>query len=95
MTRPQAIAIALGNVLTADDLHVCLMTALNFPSFYGRNWDAFWDAITGLVPMPYELRLEGWQQLVTHLPDEALVLKTQLTRMQALYPRRAPRIELA
>ena len=90
MTRPQQIAIALGDVLTAEALHERLMTALNFPNFYGYNWDAFWDAITGLVPMPHVLRLEGWQHLVRHLPEEALVLKTQLTRMQALAPPSRP-----
>ena len=95
MTRPQQIAIALGDVLTAEALHERLMTALNFPSFYGYNWDAFWDAITGLVAMPHVLRLEGWQHLVRHLPEEALVLTAQLTRMQALYPHRAPLLELA
>jgi len=95
MTRPQQIAIALGDVLTAEALHERLMTALGFPSFYGCNWDAFWDATTGLVPMPHVLRLEGWQHLVRHLPEDALVLKAQLTRMQALYPHRAPLLELA
>ncbi|MFE9574497.1 barstar family protein [Streptomyces sp. NPDC006692] len=24
----------------------------DFPYFYGRNWDAFWDAVTGLVEIP-------------------------------------------
>ena len=95
MTRPQQIAIALGDVLTAEALHERLMTALNFPSFYGCNWDAFWDAITGLVALPHVLRMEGWTQLATRLPEDARILKTQLTRMQALFPHRAPRLELA
>ena len=95
MTRPQQIAIALGDVLTAEALHERLMTALNFPSFYGYNWDAFWDAITGLVAMPHVLRLERWQQLAARLPAEARVLQSLLTQMQALYPHRAPRLELA
>ena len=70
-----------------------LMTALAFPGFYGRNWDAFWDAITGLVEMPNTLRLEGWQALEAHLPRDACLLWQCLERMQQQYPTLAARVE--
>ncbi len=26
-----------------DELHERIRTAFNFPEWYGKNWDAFWD----------------------------------------------------
>ncbi|WP_272971330.1 barstar family protein [Comamonas terrigena] len=68
MARAQQVVVTVGDVFKTEELHQRLMTALSFPGFYGRNWDAFWDAITGLVEMPHTLRLEGWQALKAHLP---------------------------
>ena len=52
MQRLEKVVIDVGDVATAGELHHVLMTALGFPGFYGRNWNAFWDAITALVEMP-------------------------------------------
>lgn len=95
MARAQKVVIAVGDVLKTDALHQRLMTALAFPPFYGRNWDAFWDAITGLVEMPHTLRLVGWQELEAHLPRDARVLQQCLERMQQQYPALAARVEYA
>lgn len=32
----------------------------DMPEFYGMNWDAFWDVITGMVALPDYLILNGW-----------------------------------
>lgn len=61
------------------------MIALRLPDFCGQNWDAFWDAITGLVDMPRYLRLDGWHELERLLPREAEMLKQSLTQAQAMY----------
>ncbi|WP_268800413.1 barstar family protein [Pseudomonas huanghezhanensis] len=37
---------------SAEELHCVLRGALGFPGWQGCNWDAFWDAITGLIEMP-------------------------------------------
>jgi RNAse (barnase) inhibitor barstar len=52
-------------------LHRGLQAALNFPDWYGCNWDAFWDAITGLVEMPHELVIWDWDVLRASLPRDA------------------------
>jgi RNAse (barnase) inhibitor barstar len=54
------------------DLHRALANALGFPEFYGKNWNAFWDAITGLVAMPHCLVLWDWDVLRASMPEEAL-----------------------
>lgn len=37
------------------------------------NWDAFWDAITGLVEMPNKLVLFGWANIEEQIPSDAKV----------------------
>lgn len=93
MARAQQVVVTVSDVFKTEELHQRLMTALAFPGFYGRNWDAFWDAITGLVEMPHTLRLVGWQALEAHLPRDACVLRQCLERMQQQYPALAARVE--
>lgn len=54
MSRVQLVEIDLRAITSAEELHSLLMESLNFPGWYGANWDAFWDAITGLVEMQGE-----------------------------------------
>ncbi len=91
--RQVTVEIDLSTVMTATDLHHELARALDFPDFYGQNWDAFWDAITGLVVMPRVLRFRGWQGLVDRLPQEAQRLRQCLEDMQRAYPDGATQVE--
>ena len=72
------IEISLESVSTEAEMHTALKSALGFPSFYGMNWHAFWDAITGLVKMPNELILIGWRSFSFRMPEEARLLKYKL-----------------
>ncbi|WP_344013755.1 barstar family protein [Streptomyces thermospinosisporus] len=56
---PDALVIDLTRVVDAEELHRLLQRKLGFPDFYGRNWNALWDAITGLVDLPQELTFTG------------------------------------
>ncbi|MGE8448417.1 MAG: barstar family protein [Comamonas sp.] len=95
MQRLERVVIDVGDVASAGELHQLLMTALGFPGFYGRNWNAFRDAITGLVEMPEVLRLERWQQLVAALPRDAGWMKQCLDDMQRQFPEFAAKVEYA
>ncbi|WP_078662734.1 barstar family protein [Streptomyces bicolor] len=44
----------MTEVRDAGELQRLLQRELLLPDFYGRNWNAFWDAITGLVALPHE-----------------------------------------
>ncbi|MFI9202892.1 CPCC family cysteine-rich protein [Streptomyces sp. NPDC053048] len=72
--------IDVGSVRGERDLHEVLKRELGFPSFYGMNWAAFWDAITGLIEMPKELRFVHWAELELREPLAAAALRDQLTR---------------
>ncbi|MDP9950352.1 MULTISPECIES: barstar family protein [Streptomyces] len=79
------ITIDVSEVSDERSLHLLLMRELDFPEFYGRNWDAFWDAITGLVSIPDRVRFLGWDQLVTAVPRGAAMLRRSLDDYQTAY----------
>jgi RNAse (barnase) inhibitor barstar len=86
MNRRALVTIDLSEINSPRQLHAALAAALGFPSFYGMNWDAFWDAITGLVDMPQQLELRGWQGLAARLPHDAALLRRGLERARQEMP---------
>lgn len=92
MPRPNLIEVELGAVSSKRALHETLARALGFPGWYGHNWDAFWDAITGLVEMPMSLHLTGWSKFAVQLPAEAQTLHDILAEMATRYPDLAPEV---
>jgi ribonuclease inhibitor len=86
MDRRPSAEIDLTGVTTRESLHAALASALGFPDFYGRNWAAFWDAITGLVEMPHRLVLRGWVAFEARLPEEAKCLRGCLEDAAHQYP---------
>ncbi|WP_017904433.1 barstar family protein [Pseudomonas asplenii] len=93
MTRLPLVEVDLRSAESSDEVHSTLSNALEFPGWYGRNWDAFWDAITGLVPMPRRLKILGWESFSRRLPNDARLLKECLDEMQVQYPDEAPDVE--
>ncbi|WKX70176.1 barstar family protein [Streptomyces sp. XD-27] len=69
------MVIDLAGVTTVRHLHVLLKQELGFPDFYGMNWDAFWDAITGLVELPRDLTFTGWSAFEATLPEDARIMR--------------------
>ena len=74
------IVIDVSNIETSLQLHRLLKEKLGFPDFYGNNWDAFWDAITGLVMMPDKLTFVGLSNLEKKLPWDSDIMKKMLIR---------------
>ncbi|MFH9852635.1 barstar family protein [Streptomyces althioticus] len=79
------ITIDVSEVTDERALHLLLMRELGFPDFYGKNWDAFWDAITGLVSIPDRVSFRGWEQLAASVPRGAAMLRRALDDYQATY----------
>lgn len=93
MSRLQMVKIDLSEVASADELHHLLRDALGFPGWYGCNWDAFWDAITGLVEMPERLRILGWDMLSKRFPEDAKLMQKCFADMKIEYPTLAPDVD--
>ncbi len=73
------IEIDVGAVETTRALHVLLRERLDFPEFYGHNWSAFWDAISGLVEIPTRIKFLNWDKLEQRLNFDARMLRQCLT----------------
>lgn len=84
--RLKEIVLYVSEIKTPMELQKTLKNELGFPDFYGMNWDAFWDAITGLVELPEKLVIDGWKNLVEILPEDAKILKELLEDFNNKYP---------
>ncbi|BAO61763.1 barstar family protein [Pseudomonas protegens] len=93
MTRRPLLELDLHDLGTARELHVALRDAFGFPQAYGCNWDAFWDAISGMVDMPLQLRIRGWESFSQRLPDDARLMERCLRRLQTQYPAWAAQLQ--
>ncbi|MCQ9394442.1 barstar family protein [Pseudomonas viridiflava] len=71
MTWIQVVRIDLGQVTSSRELHSTLRMRSDIPDWYGCNWDAFWDSITGFVQRPAQLKISGWINLSSRLPRDA------------------------
>jgi ribonuclease inhibitor len=79
------IYLHVSNVMTSKQLHQKLKCSLELPEFYGMNWDAFWDAITGLVETPQKLVIIGWGNIVQRIPEDAQMMKRLLEKLNEKY----------
>lgn len=92
MSRQARVTIDLSAINSPHQLHAALAAALGFPAMYGMNWDAFWDAITGLVDMPQQLELRGWPAFAARLPHDAAILQRSLARLAQEMPDQAAQL---
>lgn len=84
--RIEEIIIDLSSVKTIEELHYVLKKELCLPDFYGMNWDAFWDAITGLVSMPKVLILKGWTNIEINFPKDSRIMRHCFEELNEEYP---------
>ncbi len=56
------ILLDISDIKSTEELYKLLKYEFKLPAFYGMNWDAFWDSITGLVAMPGELEITGLEK---------------------------------
>jgi RNAse (barnase) inhibitor barstar len=76
ITNTKLKSIDMGQIVSNKHMHQLFWEKLRFPKFYGENWDALWDAITGLVEMPKKLELYNWNKFEKEFPDDAETLQT-------------------
>ena len=91
--RKPLVTVDMSGITSIDHLHEVLYEVLDFPGWYGRNWDAFWDSITALVEMPEHLQLIGWRQFAERFPRDAGIKKKCLDDMSNELPTLAALVE--
>ncbi|REG22177.1 barstar family protein [Roseateles depolymerans] len=58
-----------GSIIESEeDLHNAIADGLNLPSWYGKNIDALWDALTGMVGRPLKITWINADQSKRRLP---------------------------
>ncbi|EAC6223013.1 barnase inhibitor [Listeria monocytogenes] len=87
------VTIDLKKVSTKEELQILLKRNLDFPDYYGINWDAFWDTITGVVELPDKIIFENWLDLEESIPDEANSLKEMLENFNKKCPMMKTEVE--
>ena len=75
LLNPELKIINLGKIVNIKHLHDTFAERLYFPEFYGNNWDAFWDSISGIVEMPKNLTLINWKKFEKTFKKDAKILK--------------------
>lgn len=51
--------IDFTNVNHYLEMQFIIKKALDFPDYYGCNWDAFWDCLTNMVGRPIHIEIIG------------------------------------
>lgn len=88
------VSLDVSDVGSVRELHERLADSLGFPDFYGKNWDAFGDSITGLVEMPRRLIVTGWPNVASRWPKDAQIMLDCLRVLNAEYPSLSCEVEL-
>ena len=57
------------------EVHKTIKKALDFPDYYGENWDAFWDCITDMIGCePMCISIIGLDNIERRFKDAAKML---------------------
>ena len=85
-SKQDKLILDVSAVQNSTDLHCLLKKNLELPDFYGMNWDAFWDAITGIIELPETLIFEGWSNVEERLPKDSQIFINLLNDFNEQYP---------
>ena len=66
--------IDFSNVKYYLDMHHAIQKALDFPDYYGQNWDAFWDCLTDMVGRPVYIEIIGLDVIKQKFQGEEKIL---------------------
>lgn len=53
------------------EMHGVIWKALDFPDYYGCNWDAFWDCLTDMYGDPIHIEIIGIEVIERKFGDAA------------------------
>lgn len=66
--------IDFTNVEHYLEMHFIIKEALDFPDYYGCNWDAFWDCLTDMVGRPIHIEIIGLDVIERKFDDAAKMM---------------------
>ncbi len=74
--------IDFRNVKHYLEMHLEIRRALDFPDYYGCNWDAFWDCLTEVVGEPLHIEIYGLEVIERKFGDSAERMLSILKRLK-------------
>ncbi len=63
-------------------VHEIIKEALDFPHYYGKNWDAFWDCLTDMVGDPLHIEIYGLNTMEKKFPGTSKMILECLTELK-------------
>ena len=70
--------IDFTNVAHYLEIHFTIRQALDFPGYYGCNWDAFWDCLTNMVGHPIHIEIIGFDIIERKFENAAKIMMETL-----------------
>ena len=70
----ETYTIDFSNVNHYLEMHAVIWKALDFPDYYGCNWDAFWDCLTNMVGRPIHIEMIGLDVVERKFGDAAKIM---------------------
>ena len=67
----ETYTIDFTNVQSYLEMHFAIRNALDFPDYYGCNWDAFWDCLTNMIGRPIHIEILGLDVIERKFDDTA------------------------
>lgn len=73
---PSPIVLNLSTCHSLGEIHLLLKKTFGFPQYYGENWDALWDCLSGLFwkEGPYVVEIHGFHTLPDDLHEACLIM---------------------
>lgn len=82
---PKKYTIDFRDVQYYLEMHFVIKQALDFPDYYGCNWDAFWDCITDMYGEPMHIEIIGLDVVERRFGDTARKMVGILKRFKHNY----------
>lgn len=60
------------NVEHYPEMHSVIRRAMDWPDYYGCNWDAFWDCLTNMLGRPIHIEIIGLDVIERRFGDAAM-----------------------
>lgn len=74
--------IDFTNVNHYLEMHAVIWKALDFPDYYGCNWDAFWDCLRDMLGRPIHIEIIGLDIVERKFDDAAKIMIDTLRELK-------------
>ncbi|MBE6666663.1 MAG: barnase inhibitor [Ruminococcaceae bacterium] len=71
MMNKKIYTIDFTNIKYFWEIHEIIRKSLDFPDYYGCNWDAFWDCLTDMYGEPLHIIIIGLDIIEQKFDDAA------------------------